>query len=45
MFDFYDEFNEWFFKDIESYVEKQLGIDESKYNGIFVFLFYVSDSF
>ena len=31
LFDSHDEFNEWFSKDIESHVEKQSGIDESKY--------------
>ena len=31
LFDSHDEFNEWFSKDIESHVEKQSGIDESKF--------------
>ena len=31
LFDSHDEFNEWFSKDIESYAEKQSGLDESKY--------------
>jgi len=30
LFDSHDEFTEWFSKDIESHVEKQSGLDESK---------------
>lgn len=29
LFDLYEEFNEWFFKDIESYVENKFVIDEN----------------
>jgi len=30
LFDSHEEFTEWFSKDIESHVEKQSGLDESK---------------
>ena len=36
LFDSHEEFNEWFSKDIESHAENKTGIDESKFQNIFL---------